>query len=75
MLDRASVCSSPPDVGMARLRRFGQRWKATSRWPRASARWLNGRPLRDPGRRDFRPAADSAARNLGAKVFVAMEPL
>ena len=27
-------------------------------------------PLRDPAARDFRPSADSAARGLGAKVFV-----
>ena len=34
------------------------------------ASWLNRPPLRDAAAHDFRPSARSAARGLGAKVFV-----
>ena len=43
---------------------------ATSRWPRASASWPSDRRCATRPAHDFRPSAGSAARGLGAKVFV-----
>ena len=57
-------------VASRRSRRSGKPWQATSRWPRTVGVMAEQSPLRDPAAHDFRPSADSAARGLGAKVFV-----
>ena len=67
---RASACSSPPGGGTRPSRRSAMPWKATRRWPRSVGVMAEQPPLRDAAAHDFRPSADSAARGLGAKVFV-----
>ncbi len=57
-------------VAAGRSRHSTMPWKAINRWPQTVGVMAEQSPLRDPSAHDFRPSANSAARGLGAKVFV-----